>query len=70
MLEIGQKVRVKKNLIVDNFYGGGRFHNGMSKYKGKIGKVGEARHYDNSKYGVSVECEGYDWTEEMLEIIK
>ena len=70
MLAVGQKVRVKKNLVVDKFYGGGRFHNGMSKYKGKVGTVRGVRHYDKSKYSIDVECEGYDWTEDMLEVIQ
>lgn len=69
MLKMGQKIRVKKNLVVDNFYGGGRFHNGMNRYKGKVGIVLAQKHYDTTKYGISVECEGYDWTEDMLEVI-
>ena len=69
MLKEGQKVRVKKNLKVDIFYGGGRFHNGMSQYKGKTGEVLGVRLYDGLKYAISVENEGYDWTEEMLEIV-
>jgi len=70
MLGKGQKIRVKNDLVVDNFYGGGRFHNGMSKYKGLIGEVYGSMHYDKTKYAISVECEGYDWTEEMLEVIE
>ena len=70
MLKGGQKVKVKNDLMVDNFYGGGRFHNGMSKYKGKIGEVYGTKHYDETKYAISVECEGYDWTEAMLEVIE
>ena len=70
MLKSGQKVKVKTNLVVDKFYGGGMFHDGMHRYKGKIGEVYGPRHYDETKYAISVECEGYDWTEAMLEVIE
>ena len=70
MLNIGEKIKVKNSLVVDNFYGGGRFHNGMAKYKGMAGKVCGTKHYDKKYYAISVECEGYDWTEEMLERIE
>ena len=70
MLKVGQKVMVKNDLVVDKFYGGGRFHAGMAKYKGMKGEVLGVKHYDKTKYGISVECEGYDWTAEMLEVLQ
>lgn len=60
MLKNGQKIRVKDSLIVDNFYGSGRFHNGMAKYKGMTGEVLVTKHYDKTKYGIGVECEGIE----------
>jgi hypothetical protein len=70
MLNIGQKVRVKANLIVDNFYGGKRFHNGMSRCLGKDGAIMGSPWYDSAVYGISQDKEGYDWTEAMLDIIE
>ena len=70
MLQPGQKIMVKQNLRVDNFYGGSRFHNGMSKYCGLKGFVRGHVYYDSSKYSISVDPEGYDWTEAMLTVIE
>jgi hypothetical protein len=68
-MENGKKVKVKEDLVVDQFYGGKRFHNGMSKYLGKETTVAEKTHYGNNTYHIWVDLEGYDWTPEMLEVI-
>lgn len=66
MLNPGQPVMIRKDLVPDSFYGGSRFHYGMSYYRGKKGTVIGPRHYDSTKFLLSIEHEGYDWTEEML----
>jgi len=63
----GTKVRVRKDLVVDHFYGGKRFHNGMAKHLGKETTIAsKTRHGDNT-YHIWVDIEGYDWTDTMLE---
>ncbi len=53
------KARVKKSLVVDQFYMGYRFHNGMTKYLGKRIKVRkEGAHW--------IGPEGYVFTRTML----
>ncbi|MFL8710944.1 hypothetical protein Q3304_09260 [Clostridioides sp. GD02377] len=64
-----KKVKIKENLLVDEFYGGLRFHNGMNKFKGKVTVVSHIPHYCVYAYNLN-DCEGYDFTEEMLEIIE
>lgn len=62
----GDKVIIRKDLIVDNFYGGLRFHNGMSRYKGKETEILCNPHYNKNAYRISGD-EGYDWSKEMFE---
>ncbi|MEK4360828.1 hypothetical protein NYE48_27865 [Paenibacillus sp. FSL M7-1455] len=69
-IKAGTKVKVRKDLKVDEFYGGLRFHNGMSKYRGKIATVQGKPHYNNNAYGIDIDLEGYDWTSTMFEIVK
>lgn len=64
---IGKKVRVKDNLIVDKFYGGLRFHNGMSLFKGKTFTVRGVPWYDSEGFYLE-NTDGYVFSKEMFEI--
>lgn len=66
-LDVNSQVTVRKDLIVDNFYGGLRFHNGMAKHKGKTTKIIGRPHYNKNLYAIEIDTEGYDWSKEMLE---
>lgn len=65
----GTKVKVRKDLVVDQFYGGFRFHNGMKWHLGKEAIIKGKSHYNENIYHISIDLEGYDWTPEMLEVI-
>lgn len=67
---LNKKVKIREGLIVDKFYGGLRFHNGMKQYEGKIATVICTPHYCDHAYNLKLEdgtCDGYDYTKEMLE---
>lgn len=66
-LDIGTEIKIRKDLVVDKFYGGLRFHNGMAKYKGKSSKIDGKPHYDNRAYSIEIDIEGYDWSKAMFE---
>ncbi len=68
-METGTKVRVKKDLVVDQFYGGNRFHNGMSKHVGKETTIASKTNQGDNIYHIWIDIEGYNWTDEMLEEI-
>lgn len=68
-MDNGTKVRVRKDLVVDQFYGGKRFHNGMKFHLGKEAIIKGKAHYDENLFHISIDLEGYDWTVDMLEVI-
>ena len=67
--DIGTKIKIRKDLVVDNFYDGLRFHNGMAKYKGETSIIVGIPHYSNIAYAIEIDPEGYDWSKEMFESV-
>lgn len=65
----GTKVRVKEDLVVDEFYGGFRFHNGMAKYAGKDATIAAMPHYNKTAYKIDIDFEGYDWSVGMFDVV-
>lgn len=69
MLKVGDKVRVREDLIVGSYYGGEMFCGGyMESLKGRIATIVEV--YDCLSYDIDIDEEGWMWTEEMFEIIE
>ena len=68
-LQVGTKVRIKEDLVVDEFYNGLRFHNGMRKHIGKTTIIADVSHYNKNIFKIDVDLEGYDWTAGMFEVI-
>lgn len=69
MLKVGDKVRVREDLIVNSNYGGEMFCGGyMESLKGRIATIVEV--YDCLSYDIDIDEEGWMWTEEMFEIIE
>lgn len=60
--KIGDRVKVREDLVVDEFYGGSCFISDMDKFKGKIVTI-KLKH--NKEY--RIEEMGYFWTDEMFE---
>ena len=67
--KVGDKVKVRKDLVADKDYGGYDFVSSMEKFKGEIVTIEsvDGNHYnieeDESEFK-------YDWVDEMLEPIK
>lgn len=69
MLKVGDKVRVREDLIVGSNYGGEMFCGGyMESLKGRIATIVEV--YDCLSYVIDIDEDGWMWTEEMFEIIE
>ena len=69
MLKVGDKVRIREDLIVNSNYGGEMFCGGyMETLKGRIATIVEV--YDCLSYDIDIDEEGWMWTEEMFEIIE
>lgn len=69
MLKVGDKVRVREDLIVGSYYGGEMFCYGyMESLKGRIATIVEV--CDCLSYDIDIDEEGWMWTEEMFEIIE
>lgn len=68
MLKVGDKVRVREDLIACSYYGGEMFCSGyMESLKGRIATIVEA--YDLF-YDIDIDREGWMWSEEMFEKIE
>lgn len=66
--KIGDKVRVKEDLVVDQWYGDDIFCSGMDSFKGQTVTIKKIR---ENKYVIEEDHENWHWTEEMfLPIIK
>ena len=69
MLKVGDKVKVREDLIVGSYYGEQMFCGGyMETLKGRIATIVEV--YDCLSYDIDIDEEGWKWTEEMFEIIE
>ena len=63
--KVGDKVRIKKNLVVGNYYNGWRFDAERKEYVGKIVTVGYVS--DENFILIGEDGENKVWTEEMIE---
>ena len=66
--KVGDKVRVRKDLVVDSRYGDDTFAVGMQKFSGKTMTI-----YDitpKNKYKLKEDFDRYNWTDEMLEDVE
>ena len=62
--KVGDKVKIREDLVVDNKYGVDTYVDDMEQYKGKIATV--IRITDNNKYKLDVDSY-WCWTDEMFE---
>lgn len=62
---VGDKVRVRKDLVVDRAYGNDAFTVDMKKYSGKTMTVDEIT--PRNTYKLKGDVGRYNWTDEMLE---
>ncbi|MCX0396312.1 hypothetical protein LI014_02785 [Clostridium perfringens] len=68
MLKVGDKVKVKENLVVGQRYGGAFFASGyMESLKGKEAIITDIF---TGGYNIDIDIEDWSWTEEMLEKIE
>jgi|694.fasta_scaffold118319_4 hypothetical protein len=67
--KVGDKIRVREDLVVGKQYGSCIFASGMEKYKGKILIVGESDH-DSYCAKLSEGDEFYFWSDKMLEPVE
>ena len=66
--KIGDKVRVREDLVVDQWYGNDVFTPEMSSFKGQVVTITKIR---ENKYVIEEDHEDWHWTEEMfLPVIK
>ena len=67
---IGDKVRIRKDLIVDKYYGEIDFIESMKKYLGKETIICAIDYKYGKEFGYLLkDCNLYTWTDEMLEPI-
>ena len=67
---IGDKVRIRKDLIVDKYYGEIDFIESMKKYLGKETIICAIDYENGKEFGYLLkDCNLYTWTDEMLEPI-
>ena len=62
--KIGDKVRVRTDLIEDKIYGAEKFISSMCKFKGKICTIKEIC---NKRYVFEEDADEWYWSDEMLE---
>lgn len=66
--KVGDKVRVRKDLVADFHYGEDAFTSAMEKYLGKIMTISSI--VKNCKYRLKEDIGYWNWTEEMLEDVE
>lgn len=62
--KVGDKVKIREDLIVDNEYGSDSFAEEMEQYKGKTATITGTY---MSKYEIDIDDGSWCWTDEMLE---
>lgn len=62
--KVGDKVKIREDLIVDNEYGSDSFAEEMKQYKGKTATITDTY---MSKYEIDIDDGDWCWTDEMLE---
>lgn len=66
--KIGDKVKIREDLVIDKEYGNQFFVNFMEEYKGKIVTIKNIVKNNNKEFYILDEY-GWNWTDEMLEDI-
>lgn len=67
--KVGDKVRVRKDLKENNYYGGARFLFGMVRLIGKIVTIEQVME-NSRRYYIKEDSENWCWTDEMLEKVE
>ena len=66
--EVGDRVRVKKDIIVDKFYNGWKFNKDMVEFKGRILTIDKKRY--SKEFYIKEDSHMFIWTIGMLEKVK
>lgn len=61
--KIGDKVRVREDLIVDQWYGNDKFCSGMYSFEGQTVTIKIVK---ENKYLIEEDLENWNWTDEMF----
>lgn len=64
---IGDKVRVREDLVVNKSYGIDTFVDNMEKFKGKVVTISDITSRTKGEYHIKEDREKYFWTAEMFE---
>lgn len=67
--KIGEKVKIREDLIVNKWYGRDAFASDMAEYKGKIAKIVRVNEI-NKCYDLDIDEGFYFWTDEMFEEVE
>lgn len=68
MINLNEKVRIRKDLQADMRYSGIYCHTGMLKFKGKEVTIGNFPYEErNDVFNINEDLEGYLWSYRMLE---
>jgi len=69
--KVGDRVRVRRDLVVDKRYGNDIFISNMKKYSGKIMTISYIFPFPmGCKYELKEDADHYGWTDEMLEDVE
>lgn len=63
--KVGDRVKIKENLIVDKYYNGEAFIDDMKPYVGQLAIINQI--VEDEKYKLDIDSEDWVWTEDMLE---
>lgn len=66
--KVGDRVRVKKDIIVDKFYNGWNFNKDMVEFKGRILTIDKKR--NSKEFYIKEDSHMYTWTIGMLEKVE
>lgn len=66
--EVGDRVRVKKDIIVDKFYNGWKFNENMVEFKGRILTIDKKRY--SKEFYIKEDSHMFIWTIGMLEKVE
>ena len=68
--KVGDKVRVREDLVVDEKYGDLHLTKSMERFKGQIVTIEEVREEDRTRYNLKEDNDKFWWSTEMLEPIE
>lgn len=69
--KVGDKVRIRKNLIIDERYNDLTFVPAMAQYKGKVATITKIKfEFEDYGYGIDLDGCNWCWTDEMFEDVK